>query len=81
MAISVSELDPIQNDGGEKQKAVWIIALVAVIIICVVLSQIKFDISGKIKAKKAENAKKKVEKERNEELERLHEIKRKNQRK
>lgn len=81
MAISVSELDPIQNDGGEKQKAVWIIALVAIIIICVVLSQIKFDISGKIKAKKAENAKKKVEKERNEELERLHEIKRKNQRK
>lgn len=81
LAISVSELDPIQNDGGEKQKAVWIIALVAVIIICVVLSQIKFDISGKIKAKKAENAKKKVEKERNEELERLHEIKRKNQRK
>lgn len=81
MAISVSELDPIQNDGGEKQKAVWIIALVAVIIICVVLSQIKFDISGKIKAKKAENAKKKIEKERNEELERLHEIKRKNQRK
>lgn len=81
LAISVSELDPIQNDGSEKQKAVWIIALVAVIIICVVLSQIKFDISGKIKAKKAENAKKKVEKERNEELERLHEIKRKNQRK
>ena len=81
LAISVSELDPIQNDGGEKQKAVWIIALVAVIIICVVLSQIKFDISGKIKAKKAENAKKKVEKERNEELERLQEIKRKNQRK
>ncbi|HAX84364.1 MAG TPA: hypothetical protein DCY15_07970 [Ruminococcaceae bacterium] len=81
LAISVSELDPIQNDGGEKQKAVWIIALVAIIIICVVLSQIKFDISGKIKAKKAENAKKKVEKERNEELERLHEIKRKNQRK
>lgn len=81
LAISVSELDPIQNDGGEKQKAVWIIALVAVIIICVVLSQIKFDISGKIKAKKAENAKKKIEKERNEELERLHEIKRKNQRK
>lgn len=81
LAISVSELDPIQNDGGEKQKAVWIIALVAVIIICVVLSQIKFDISGKIKAKKAENAKKKVEKERNEELERLHKIKRKNQRK
>ncbi len=81
LAISVSELDPIQNDGGEKQKAVWIIALVAVIIICVVLSQMKFDISGKIKAKKAENAKKKVEKERNEELERLHEIKRKNQRK
>ena len=82
LAISVSELVPVQkNDGDDKQKAIWIIALVAVIIICIVVSQIKFDISGKIKAKKEENAKKKVEKERNDELERLHEIKRKNQRK
>lgn len=82
LAISVSELEPVQkNDGDDKQKAIWIIALVAVIIICIVVSQIKFDISGKIKAKKEENAKKKVEKERNDELERLHEIKRKNQRK
>ena len=82
LAISVSELEPVQkNDGEDKQKAIWIIALVAVIIICIVVSQIKFDISGKIKAKKEENAKKKVEKERNDELERLHEIKRKNQRK
>ena len=82
LAISVSELEPVQkNDGDEKQKAIWIIALVAVIIICIVVSQIKFNISGKIKAKKEENAKKKVEKERNDELERLHEIKRKNQRK
>lgn len=82
LAISVSELEPVQNnDGDEKQKAIWIIALVAVIIICIVVSQIKFDISGKIKAKKEESAKKKVEKERNDELERLHEIKRKNQRK
>ena len=82
LAISVSELEPVQkNDGDDKQKAIWIIALVAVIIICIVVSQIKFDISGKIKAKKEESAKKKVEKERNDELERLHEIKRKNQRK
>lgn len=82
LAISVSELEPVQkNDGDDKQKAIWIIALVAVIIICIVVSQIKFDISEKIKAKKEENAKKKVEKERNDELERLHEIKRKNQRK
>lgn len=82
LAISVSELEPVQkNDGDDKQKAIWIIALVAVIIICIVVSQLKFDISGKIKAKKEENAKKKVEKERNDELERLHEIKRKNQRK
>ena len=82
LAISVSELEPVQkNDGDDKQKAIWIIALVAIIIICIVVSQIKFDISGKIKAKKEENAKKKVEKERNDELERLHEIKRKNQRK
>lgn len=82
LAISVSELEPVQkNDGDDKQKAIWIIALVSVIIICIVVSQIKFDISGKIKAKKEENAKKKVEKERNDELERLHEIKRKNQRK
>ena len=82
LAISVSELEPVQkNDGDEKQKAIWIVALVAVIIICIVVSQIKFDISGRIKAKKEENAKKKVEKERNDELERLHEIKRKNQRK
>ena len=81
LAISVSELEPVQkNDGDDKQKAIWIIALVAVIIICIVVSQIKFDISGKIKAKKEKNAKKKVEKERNDELERLHEIKRKNQR-
>ena len=81
MAISVSELDPVQNNTDEKQKAIWIVALVAVVIICVVLSQIKFDISGKIKAKKEENTKKKLEKERDDELERLHEIKRKNQRK
>ena len=82
LAISVSELETVQkNDGDDKQKAIWIIALVAVIIICIVVSQIKFNISGKIKAKKEENAKKKVEKERNDELERLHEIKRKNQRK
>lgn len=81
LAISVSELEPVQNNNDVKQKAIWIIALVAVVIICIVLSQIKFDISGKIKAKKEENAKKKIERERNEELERLHEIKRKNQRK
>lgn len=81
LAISVSELEPVQNNNDEKQKTIWIIALVAVVIICIVLSQIKFDISGKIKAKKEENAKKKIERERNEELERLHEIKRKNQRK
>lgn len=81
LAISVSELESVQNNNDEKQKAIWIIALVAVVIICIVLSQIKFDISGKIKAKKEENAKKKIERERNEELERLHEIKRKNQRK
>ncbi|MDY3088998.1 MAG: hypothetical protein SOW51_07280 [Oscillospiraceae bacterium] len=81
LAISVSELEPVQNNNDEKQKSIWIIALVAVVIICIVLSQIKFDISGKIKAKKEENAKKKIERERNEELERLHEIKRKNQRK
>lgn len=81
LAISVSELEPVQSNNDEKQKAIWIIALVAVVIICIVLSQIKFDISGKIKAKKEENAKKKIERERNEELERLHEIKRKNQRK
>lgn len=81
LAISVSELDPVQNNSDEKQKAIWIVALVAVVIICVVLSQIKFDISGKIKAKKEENTKKKLEKERDDELERLHEIKRKNQRK
>ena len=81
LTISVSELEPVQNNNAEKQKAIWIIALVAVVIICIVLSQIKFDISGKIKAKKEENAKKKIERERNEELERLHEIKRKNQRK
>ncbi len=81
LAISVSELDPVQNDGDDKQKVIWIIALVAVVIICIVLSQIKFDISGKIKAKKEENAKRKVAKARDDELERLHEIKRKNQRK
>mgnify|MGYP004648976959 CR=1 FL=1 len=82
LAISVSELDPIQeNSGDDKQKAIWIIALVAVIVICIVLSQIKFDIRGKMKAKKEEKAKIKAEKQRDEELERLHEIKRKNQRK
>ena len=82
LAISVSELDPIQeNSGDDKQKAIWIIALVAVIVICIVLGQIKFDIHGKMKAKKEEKAKIKAEKQRDEELERLHEIKRKNQRK
>ena len=81
LAISVSELDPVQNDGDEKQKAIWIIALVAVVVLCVVLSQIKFGFVEKIKAKKAEKAKQKADKKRDEELERLHEIKRKNKRK
>lgn len=81
LAISVSELDPVQNDGDEKQKAIWIIALVAVVVLCVVLSQIKFGFGEKMKAKKAEKAKQKADKKRDEELERLHEIKRKNKRK
>ncbi len=81
LAISVSELDPVQTDNDEKQKLIWIIALAAVIVICIALSRTKFDLGKKITAKKDENARKKVEKKRDEELERLHEIKRKNQRK
>lgn len=81
LAISVSELNPTQNDGDEKQKAIWIVALIAVVLVCVILSQLKFDFSGKLKAKKDEQSKKKAEKKRDEELERLHKIKRKNQRK
>lgn len=81
LAISVSELDPVQTDNDEKQKVIWIIALAAVIVICIALSRIKLDLGKKIAAKKDENTRKKAEKKRDEELERLHEIKRKNQRK
>lgn len=81
MAINISKLEPVQNDGDEKQKAIWIIALAAVVVICIVLSQIKFNFGEKMKARKAERAKLNAEKKRDEELERLHEIKRKNKRK
>lgn len=81
LAISVSELNPVQDDGDEKQKAIWIVVLIAVVIACVLLSRLKLDLGGKIKEKKAERVKKKAEKLRDEELDRLHKIKKKNQRK
>lgn len=81
LAISVSELNPVQDDGDEKQKAIWMVVLIAVVIACVLLSRLKLDLGGKIKEKKAERVKKKAEKLRDEELDRLHKIKKKNQRK
>lgn len=62
LAISVSELDPVQNDGDEKQKVIWIIALAAVIVICIALSRTKLDLGKKITAKKEENTRKKPRK-------------------
>lgn len=81
LAIGVTALDPVKNETDTKQKAIWIVVLLAVVIICVVLSRLKIDFAGKIQAKKDETVRKQKEKMRDEELDRLHEIKRKNKRK
>lgn len=80
LAISVSEADPIYNGADEKMKTVWIVALIAVIAICIALSRVKLDIGDRLEKKKIEREQKRREENRNAELERLHEIKRKNKR-
>ena len=82
LAISVSELDPIVQDAPEDHtKEIVIIVLLAAAAIAVILIWAKFDVSEKFQERKKERASRKVENLRNAELERLHEIKRKNQRK
>ena len=82
LAISVSELDPIVQDAQEDHtKEIVIIVLLAAAAIAVILIWAKFDVSEKLQERKKERASRKAENIRNAELERLHEIKRKNQRK
>ena len=82
LAISVSELDPIVQDVPEDHtKEIVIIVLLAAAAIAVILIWAKFDVSEKLQERKKERASRKAENLRNAELERLHEIKRKNQRK
>lgn len=84
LAIGVSSyLTEPEAAADEKSKTVWIIALVAVVLVCIALSRckFKFNVGENLAAKKAEKKNTKAEKQRNDELERLHEIKRKNQRK
>ena len=82
LAISVSELDPIVPDAPEDHtKEIVIIVLLAVAAIAVILIWAKLDVSEKLQERKMERASRKAENLRNAELERLHEIKRKNQRK
>lgn len=84
LAVGVSSYLPEQEAvADEKAKTVWIIALVAVVLVCIVLGRCRFSFNAgeKLAARKAEKAKTKAEKQRNDELERLHEIKRKNRRK
>ncbi len=84
LAISVSSYTTeSETAADEKMKTVWIIALVAVVLVCVVLGRcgLELNVGEKLAAKKAQKKKTKAEKQRNDELERLHEIKRKNKRK
>ncbi|MGN0549471.1 MAG: hypothetical protein ACI4IM_07730 [Acutalibacteraceae bacterium] len=82
LAISVSELDPIVPDAPEDHtKEIVIIVLLAAAAIAVILIWAKLDVSEKLQERKKERARQKAENLRNAELERLHEIKRKNQRK
>ncbi len=84
LAIDVrSYLTEADLAAEQRAKTLWIIALVAVVLVCLVLSRcrFKFNIGEKLAAKKAEKEKSKAEKQRNDELEKLHEIKRKNKRK
>ena len=84
LAISVSSYTTeSETAADEKMKTVWIIALVAVVLVCVVLDRcgLELNVGEKLAAKKAQKKKTKAEKQRNDELERLHEIKRKNKRK
>lgn len=82
LAISVSELDPIVTDAPENHtKEIVIIVLLAAAAIAVILIWAKLDVSEKLRERKKERAREKAENLRNAELERLHEIKRKNQRK
>ncbi len=82
LAISVSELDPIVPDAPEDHtKEIVIIVLLAAAAIAVILIWAKLDVSGKLRERKKERTRQKAENPGNDELERLHEIKRKNQRK
>ncbi len=84
LAIGVSSYTTeSETAADEKMKTVWIIALVAVVLVCVVLGRcgLELNVGEKLAAKKAQKKKTKAEKQRNDELERLHEIKRKNKRK
>lgn len=82
LAISVTEnsLDP--NSGNDsKEKIIWIVVLLAIIAVCVIVSKYVPNFEESLSAKKREKQQKKIEKARDEELERLHKIKKKNKRK
>lgn len=84
LAIGVSSYTTeSETAADEKMKTIWIIALVAVVLVCVVLGRcgLELNVGEKLAEKKAQKKKTKAEKQRNDELERLHEIKRKNKRK
>ena len=84
LSLTVSSVynDTIAQPVDETPKKVfWIIFLIFVILICTLGAKYMPEISNSIRIKKKENEQKKYEKSRQEELERLHEIKRKNKRK
>ena len=81
LAISVTE-NNLNNIGDDpKEKAIWIIVLIAIIAVCVIVSRYVPNFDESLSAKKREKQQKKIEKARDEELERLHKIKKKNKRK
>lgn len=71
--------DEVTN--SPKEIAAWIIALIAVIVASILISKYGKSIIDSVKSKKSELSQKKIEDERNAELERLHKIKEKNKRK
>lgn len=84
LAISASGINNTINQeptDDPKSKAIWIIILSGIIIASVLIARFVPDVSDTINNRKANNLKSKAEKERSDELERLHKIKKKNKRK
>lgn len=84
LAISVSGNIDTANQAptdDPKTKALWIVILLAIIIVSILAARLFPAVSQSLKSRKKNSAKSKAEKERDEELERLHRIKEKNKRK